>query len=241
VLLLRRLRLASPLSACTCRCRRLLDRQGDHRAACPTAGVLQRRGFPLEIAAGRVCREAGARVRQNVFLRDLNVGPSRPTDGRRLEVVANGLPLYHGAQFAVDATLVCALKRSGEPRPGAAGGDGVALLAARRRKERTYPELLGPHTRARLVVLGLEVGGRWSSVAWEFVRLLARSKARGEPERLRRGAEQAWRRRWVGLLACAAARAFAASLLELAEECGPDGDAPSTEVVLEDARYCLAR
>ena len=38
--------------------------------------------------------------------------------------------------------------------------DGVALAAAHRDKERTYPELVGPGARARLVVLTLEVGGR---------------------------------------------------------------------------------
>ena len=170
----------------------------------------------------------------------MNVGLARPGDGRRLEVLANGLPLYHGAQLAVDATLVSALRRSGQPRPGAAGGDGAALLAARRRKERTYPELVGPRARTRLVVLGLEVGGRWSSEAWTFVRLLAKARARGEPPLLRRGAVAAWRRRWVGLLACAAARAFAASLLDLPEALGADGEAPSTTAVLEDARYCGA-
>ena len=41
--------------------------------------------------------------------------------------------------------------------------DGAALRAARRRKERVYPELSGAHGRARLVVLAGEVGGRWSS------------------------------------------------------------------------------
>ena len=47
-------------------------------------------------------------------------------------------------------------------RPGADRHDGVALSAARRRKEHTYPELSGEGGRARLVVLAAEVGGRWS-------------------------------------------------------------------------------
>ena len=46
---------------------------GDHRAACPTAGVLGPRLAPLERAAARVCREGDARVATNVFLRDMNV------------------------------------------------------------------------------------------------------------------------------------------------------------------------
>ena len=37
-----------------------------------------------------------------------------------------------------------------------------ALQAARRRKERRYPELARRFGRAKLVVLAVEVGGRWS-------------------------------------------------------------------------------
>ena len=79
-------------------------------------------------------------------------------DARRLEVVADGLPLWGGVQLAVDTTLVSALRGDRNPRRGAATRDGVALSEARD-KERTYPELVGPGARARLVVLALEVGG----------------------------------------------------------------------------------
>ena len=89
------------------------------------------RGFELESAAGRICREAG-----------------------------DGSPPTHRRQLAVDTTLVCALHCDGYPHNGAADVDGVVLQAARRRKERTYPEMVGPRTRARLVVLAVEVGGR---------------------------------------------------------------------------------
>ena len=57
VLLLRRLWCPLPLSAHFCRCGRPLDVRGHHRSACGRAGVLGRRGFPLESAAARVCRE----------------------------------------------------------------------------------------------------------------------------------------------------------------------------------------
>ena len=106
VLLLRRLWLPLPPSSRFCRCGRPLDSSGHHRAACAQAGVLGRRGFALESAAARVCREAGARVSTNVLVRDLDLLPLQHADVRRLEVVADGLPLYHGAQIAVDTTLV---------------------------------------------------------------------------------------------------------------------------------------
>ena len=71
VLLLRRLWLPLPLSSRTCRCGRPLDIFGHHRAACSRAGILGSRGFALESAAARVCREGGGRVATNLFLRDL--------------------------------------------------------------------------------------------------------------------------------------------------------------------------
>ena len=58
-------------------------------------------GYPLETAAARICREAGGRVRTNVFLRDLNLGVGGVLDNKRLEVVVDGLPLFNGAQLAV--------------------------------------------------------------------------------------------------------------------------------------------
>ncbi len=237
VLLLRRLRLPLPLAPNKCRCRHPLDPLGDHRAACSTAGVLARRGYPLESAAARICREARGRVRRDVFVRDLNLSHVVPTDGRRIEVIVDGLPLFHGAQLAVDTTLVAALKRNGQPRPRAADVDGAACQAARRRKTRTYPELSGENDRARLVVIALEVGGRWSSEAWAFVRCLARARAREEPDLLRRKAQASWHRRFVGIMAVAAQRAFGQSLLERSAVAGADGACPSTQCVLEEGRH----
>ena len=79
--------------------------------------------------------------------------------GRRLEIIADGLPLFGGAQLAVDTTLVSPLHCDGSARPGVAHTDGPVLALARWRKERTYPELIGmPY----LVVLAGEIGGRSS-------------------------------------------------------------------------------
>ena len=54
--------------------------------------------------------------------------------------------------------MVSDFHANGEARRGAARTDGVALAAARRRKERTFPELTARGARARLVVLGVELG-----------------------------------------------------------------------------------
>ena len=76
---------------------------GDHRSSCAQVGVLAQRAGPLERAVARICRHAGARVAANVALRELNLD-APATDGRRIEVVANGLPLWRGAQIAIDTT-----------------------------------------------------------------------------------------------------------------------------------------
>ena len=128
-----------------------------------------RRWFALESAAVRVCREAGGRV-TNVMVRDLDLPVPDAADGRRQEVVVDGLPLFGGSQLAVDTTLVCALRSDGTPHRGAAEADG------RRR--------------------AVEVGGRWSAEMRTFVAQLAKAKFREEPHLLQKSAEQAWRMRW---------------------------------------------
>ena len=70
-------------------------------------------------------------------------------DEKAIEVLASGLPLFQRAQLAVDVT-VCV---------GAATTDGVVLVRARGEKERKYHELLAGE-RCRLVVVGIETGGR---------------------------------------------------------------------------------
>ena len=53
IVLLRRLRQPLPLSARSCRCGRLLDILGHHRAACARAGFLGQRGFAIESVVAR--------------------------------------------------------------------------------------------------------------------------------------------------------------------------------------------
>ena len=91
----------TPLSPCPrlCRCGRPLHSHGHHRAVCSRAGVIA-----VKSAAARICREAGARVTTNVLMRGLDVGVP-VADTRRLEVVADGLPLFGGMQLAVDTKL----------------------------------------------------------------------------------------------------------------------------------------
>ena len=113
-------------------------------------------GVTLESAGARVRREAGGETR---------------------------IDQHHGARLGFggmcwmveDWTFsrkgsICPEKCSnGSARLQAADIDGVALAAARRRKELT--ELVGPHSRAKMVVLALEVAGGWSAEASTFIEI----------------------------------------------------------------------
>ena len=238
VLLLRRLRLPLDLDDSRCRCGRRLDVLGDHRAACGVCGVLKTRAVPLERMWARVCREAGGRVRTHVRLKDMNL--LEPVeDDRNVEVVVKGLQLYHGAEVAVDATLVSPLKSSGAARHRAHWQNGAALLDAKKKKETSdYPELLRSD-RCRLLVAGMEVGGRWADEAYEFVELLARAKAETAPWALRGSARVSYLRRWVSLLSFAAQDSFAETLVQGTAgkaELWNDWKEPPLGVVLGDTR-----
>ena len=51
----------------------------------------------------------------NIFVHDLDITAPNALDSRRLEVVADGLPLFGGAQLAVDTTMVSPLRGGGSP------------------------------------------------------------------------------------------------------------------------------
>ena len=172
-------------------------------------------------AAQRKCAE----------MRDLDIpGSHAAMDGRRLEVIADGLPLFDGAQFALDTTMVSPLHRDGTAKRGLPSG-GAVLQEARRRKERTYPELNGAGGRSR------SRRGRWSDETAQFFRALAKHRAQGAPGVMRQRVQSAWLRRWGNLLACNVAKAFALSLLDRRPPIGVGGDAPSVHEVVRDSRF----
>ena len=136
----------------------------------------------------RICR-----VRTNVLVRDLDLGVMNHLDGRRPEIIADGLPLFGGVQLAVNTTLVswhC--------------GKHVFVKSAHTLNSR---ERVG----ARLVVLAGEVGCKWSETQ-DFLCALAEALARSAPPLLKSKIHSAWLRRWCRILACTSAKAFAQCL-----------------------------
>ena len=83
------------------------------------------------------------------------------------------------------------------------------------------------------MVLGCEVGGRWSEET-QLCEPVGKGEVAQEPPQLKQPERHAWFRRWSTLLACSAARSFALSLLERRGGFGVDGDTPSATVVFEE-------
>ena len=243
VLLLERLSLPLPVTEAVCSCGATLDPHGKHRAACSLNGRLKKRATPIERMVARIFREAGARVRFNALLQDMNVGvPS--ADQRRIEVLAQDLPCFGGAQLVVDVTLRSPLRSTGEPHPNAADVNGAVLQQARRDKETTFPELVRSG-RCRLVVHAMETGGRWSEETVSVIHQLAIARAREVPSYMSHQVALAWERRWTRMLATTCAISFAASLVEPSSRCAwshTGGVAPSIAVLMEhDARWVAFR
>ena len=227
-LLMERMCLPLQLTEACCEgCHARLDEYGRHRASCTRSGRVKKRATLTERMVVRIFREAGATVRPNVFLRDMNVDVSA-ADGRNVEVLAQDLPCFGGVQLAVDITLRSALSSEGEAHLDAADIDGAVLLKARADKETQYPELVRSG-RCRLVVLAIETGGRWSDEAVQVLWQLSQAKAQEVPPFMRFQVSLMWERRWTRMLAVTCAKAFAASMIEPARHvtwCTTGGEAP---------------
>ena len=88
-----------------------------HHGLCTRSGRIKKRSSHTDRVLARVCRETRARLKFNAFPRDMNLGV-RGNDERRMEVLAQDLPCFRGAQLAVDITLWSALSPTQSCRAG---------------------------------------------------------------------------------------------------------------------------
>lgn len=165
LLLLIRLRFPLLLLERICRCRRVFDPVGPPLSLASNWPPAQRACL-LERATPRICREAGARVTTNALLtipaqRSHHPGVTLPSRGAAGDRNNPRLPIYKHWRTA-------ALQRPTHWK----------------HTERTYPEFFNTG-RCRLVVLGVEIGGRFSQEAASFIRSLAHTRARSVPFFLR--------------------------------------------------------
>ena len=136
------------------------------------------------------------------MLRDMGLEGINVTDGRRLEVVATGLPLERGLPLAIDCTMVSALHGDGSPWAHADTAPGTSIRRAEATKRDAYPELVLSDS-VHLLVLACEVGGRWSDACATTLAQLATARARACPTFLRASARSGFLERWWRLLSCA--------------------------------------
>ena len=169
------------------------------------------RATRVEEACSQICREAGGRVRRNVRVSDMNVA-AQTNDERRVEILCSGLQCFGGAQLAIDATLRSAVGCNGEHRANCDWKDGAALDEAEVDKHMRYSDI-SASSRCKLIVVGIETGGRFSQTTTDLLRQLAGARAQSAPRYLRKAAGIGLERRWGRLLACASARSFIESLL----------------------------
>ena len=215
---LERLRLPLQLVEARCECGEALDTYERHQAACPRSGRLKKRALPPKKTLARICREAGATVRFNAKLRDMNVAVAA-TDERAIEVLA-GLPFRHGAQLAVDITLGSALTCCGNACQQAERVDQT--------RKRSTQNFFLQGDRCHLVVVAIQTGGQWSTESLDFLKTLASARARNAQLILGRSAYLAWMRRWSRTLAVSCGRAFAHSMVSppAVDFQGTDGQPP---------------
>ena len=133
----------------------------------------------------------------------------------------NGFPFWNGSQL--DSGVPARLHGPAPKAPGPMPRCGPASCSPCQKTDN--PELLGPG-RSRFVVLGLEIGGRWNRESTTFIKLLAKHRAATNPPNLRNAATIAWTSRWAALLAAAAMRSFASSLLTLPTSASTNVDGP---------------
>ena len=151
---------------------------------------------------------------RNAKLRDMKLRIDH-RDRRHVEFAVFGLPFWGGIPLLCDVTQGSPLKVDGSPHPKACTVPGGAIERGEKRKPQQYREAWQARGRVRLLTLACETGGRWSDQCVDFVRMLAKHKAKEAPPVLQRSAEYGWQSRWWTLLSCSAHRTFAASITEL--------------------------
>ena len=127
ILVPERLRLPLSITEARCVCG-ALDCRGQHRGVCHVLAFVHAHLQPKRTFA-RLCREAGATVRLNAILWDMNINVPA-ADEWAIEVLASGLEMNHGAQLAVDITVRSAVTSCGRARLNPVTVDGAVLVEA---------------------------------------------------------------------------------------------------------------
>ena len=191
------------------------DPHGHTRLATVLEGRTHARHKAMIMAWKQVFFEAGGSVPDRNIERvisNTNV-PVPVGDMRRLDLVVPGLSVYGGRPLFCDVTIISPVTHQGQARPGTSNIGGALLVAAERENNDTYFEV--PLTGlGKLISLGSEVYGRWSTACVELVPALARRRASNLHPRIRQGTALSLQDRWWGILAIALQTSVSRAVLE---------------------------
>ena len=209
IALRRRLRLPLPFCSSGCGpnpgCGGAMVPYGDHALACPRTGLLgpdvpkssSARGSAWHVRPSeskvRSCRSSGSPTPP--------LQASQPTTAAASDLIVYGAFTSTEERCATTEHWCPPLQERVTRILAPLRWTGAALKVAERHKHCTYPELArgGPQ---KLLVLGSEIGGRWSTAAQGFVRDLVRLRAFRAPPAVRAAASSGWARRWWGSPFC---------------------------------------
>ena len=206
-------------------CQSYLDCYGDHLAACPSTGLLKRRGTAFERVYRPLWKESGVRETPQPLVKDL-LSDADPTDLRKSDFEIRGCALGRGLPVVCDMCMGSALHSDGTPYAGASNVDGATIDRLTHRKRVTeYPDL-ATSPQIEYLVLACEEGGRWGPDQHRLLRSLVRTKVASIHPLLRRRASLAYTRRWWGILSIGAQTVAADCIL------GRDSPVPAPTTVL---------
>ena len=228
VLFLRRFGLPLPLASSSCRCGRPLDVLGHHRAACSRARVFGSRVLlSSQPLPGYAARRVAGSPSTCSFVTSICQWPEWMVVSR-LSWMACPCSGEHNSRWTPPWFLLFEL--TDDPPPPMCS-ETARLL--------TMHDVSRPTRTQNSQALMGELG--WSSLRrrqvgaglWKpsFCQPAVQSQSEVGPWR------QAYHHRLCSILACAASRAFALSLLERRPMVGADGDIPTTATVVSDCRY----
>ena len=164
IFLRRRARLPLPGGVRQCpafnSCHSFLDCYGDHLAACPSTGLLRRRGTAFERVYRTLWKEAGVREKPQPFVKEL-ISDADPADMRQSDFEIRGCALGRGIPIVCAMCMESALHADGTPHPGACNVDGATIKSLTYNKRATEYSDRATSPQIEYLVLACEEGGRW--------------------------------------------------------------------------------
>ena len=140
VFLRRRARLPLPGGVHQCpvfnSCHSFLDCYGDRLAACPSTGLLRRRGTAFERVYRPIWKEAGVREKPKPSVKEL-ISDADPADMRQSDFEIRGCARRQDLPVVCDMCMGSSLHADGTPHPGPCNVGGTTIKSLTHNKRVT--------------------------------------------------------------------------------------------------------